>query len=130
VQGPAIFTNDWGQPRPDDRTHQGTDVFGLHGSENVAVVPGTVTQANEEVGGLSVYLHGDDGHVYYYTHLSGFEGLPRRVDAGDVVGYTGNTGNAGGGTSHTHFEIHENGVTKINPYPTLRSLCHGDETGR
>lgn len=128
VQGPVLFRNDWGDPRPDDRTHQGTDIFGMHGSENVAVAAGTITQANEEVGGLSVYLHGDDGHVYYYTHLSGFEGEPRTVEAGEVIGYTGTTGNAVGTPAHTHFEIHENGSVKVNPYLTLRHLCLGDQS--
>lgn len=130
VQGPVLFTNDWGQPRSGDRTHKGTDIFSASGAENTAVVAGRITQAAEDLGGLVVYLHGDDGHVYYYAHLSRFEGRPRRVAPGEVVGYTGDTGNAIGGTPHTHFEVHEHGTAKVNPYPIVRGLCRGDATGQ
>ncbi len=74
------------------------------------------------LGGISAWVHGDDGVSYYYSHLSKVEGRNRRVARGDIIGYTGDTGNAAGGPPHTHFGIRANGGM-VNPYPTLRALC-------
>lgn len=93
------------------------------GSPNVAVVSGTVTQKQGALSGLGVYLLGDDGHQYWYFHLSAYEGGPRRVERGEVVGYTGSSGNAEGGAPHTHFEYHPGGGAAVNPYPLVRAAC-------
>lgn len=123
IAGPVSFRNDWGDPRSGGRRHAGTDLFSPLGTPNVAVISGSVFTQVERVGGLSVYLQGNDGNTYYYTHLSRF-GASGSVNAGDVVGYTGGTGNANG-VVHTHFEIRLGGPngTKINPYPTLSAVC-------
>lgn len=126
VAGAVSFSNDWGRPRSGGRTHKGTDMFSAYGTPNAAVIGGSVFRQSESVGGLSVYLQGDNGNTYYYTHLSGFAGpATGRVNQGDVVGYTGNSGNASGGVTHTHFEIRLGGPngTRINPYPTLSAVC-------
>jgi peptidoglycan LD-endopeptidase LytH len=126
VQGPVVFTNDWGQPRSGGRTHKGNDIFGVLGTPDIAIVPGTIAQQVGGLGGNAVWLEGDDGVAYYYAHLDHFEGLaPRRVNTGDVIGYLGATGNAAGGAAHTHFEVHPGGagLPAVNPYPTLLVLC-------
>jgi len=124
IAGAVTFSNDWGNPRSGGRGHGGTDLYSAHGTPNVAVVSGSIMQQNERLGGISVYLIGDNGYTYYYTHLSGY-GASGRVSAGTVIGYTGNTGNASGGVTHTHFEIRKGGPNgaKSNPYPILRSVC-------
>lgn len=127
VDGAVAFTNDWGQPRSEDRTHEGTDLVASRGTPNVAVVDGVVEHRTGGNGGLAVWLRGDDGVSYYYAHLDRFEGPPRLVKLGDVVGYTGDTGNAAGGPPHTHFEIHPGGHGAVNPYPTLRVLCRAPD---
>ena len=121
VQGPRSFTNDWGQPRSGGRGHQGTDMLSPRGTPVVASVSGTVRHHNSGLGGLSYYLTGDDGHTYFGTHLSGYA-ASGRVQAGTVVGYVGDSGNARG-TNHLHFEIHPGGGAPANPYPTLRANC-------
>jgi murein DD-endopeptidase MepM/ murein hydrolase activator NlpD len=122
VQGALAFTNDWGQPRSEGRTHQGTDVFAVLGTPAVAIVSGTVTDASGGLGGISVDLRGDDGVRYYYAHLASIA-LTGRVEAGEVIGAVGNTGNAAGGAPHVHFQLHPGGGEPVNPYPTLKVLC-------
>ena len=123
VQGPRSFTNDWGQPRSGGRRHQGTDILSPRGTPVVASVSGSVRGHNSSLGGISYYLHGDDGNTYFGTHLQSLSGASGRVSQGTVVGYVGNTGNARGGPTHLHFEIHPGGGRAVNPYPTLAQYC-------
>ena len=123
VQGPRAFTNDWGQPRSGGRRHQGTDILSPRGTPVVASVAGTVRGHNSRLGGISYYLMGDDGNEYFGTHLQSLSGASGRVSQGTVVGYVGNTGNASGGPTHLHFEIHPGGGAPVNPYPTLAAHC-------
>ena len=123
IAGPVAFVNDWGAPRSGGRTHQGTDLFNVYGTPNVAVIDGYLQPELGGLGGISVWVHGDDGVSYYYAHLSRIEGPARRVARGDVIGYTGATGNAAGGPPHTHFGIRSPTGQMVNPFPTLRVLC-------
>jgi murein DD-endopeptidase MepM/ murein hydrolase activator NlpD len=123
IAGAVSFVDSWGAPRSGGRRHQGVDLMAAPGTPNVAVVSGTVSQQSGSLSGLGVYLYGDDGNTYYYFHLSAYEGGPRHVAQGEVVGYTGSTGNAVGGPSHTHFEYHPGGGGAVNPYPLVRPVC-------
>jgi peptidoglycan LD-endopeptidase LytH len=123
IRGPVAFVNDWGAPRSGGRTHQGNDMFSPMGTPNVAVVDGYSEQNLDNLGGTGIMLHGKDGNVYYYAHLSAYEGPSRFVTAGEVIGYVGDTGNARGGATHTHFGIKPGGGAYVNPYPTIRVLC-------
>jgi murein DD-endopeptidase MepM/ murein hydrolase activator NlpD len=121
VRGPMTFTDSWGAPRSGGRSHAGTDIMNPHGTPNVAVVSGSFETHHSGAGGLTIYLHGDDGHTYYYAHLSRIVGPDRRVAQGEVVALTGSTGNAR--APHTHFEFHPNGGRAVNPYPLVRAHC-------
>jgi murein DD-endopeptidase MepM/ murein hydrolase activator NlpD len=123
VKGVVAFTNDWGQPRSEGRTHQGTDMFAAMGTPLVAVVDGTLTENSGGLGGIGLDLHGVDGVKYYYAHLSGIERASGRVNQGDVIGYVGDTGNALGGPPHLHFQLHPGEGEPVNPYPTAKVLC-------
>jgi murein DD-endopeptidase MepM/ murein hydrolase activator NlpD len=118
----ARFMNDWGFPRSGGRFHEGNDLFAPRGTPVVAVVGGTVVQTVGKIGGNQVKLAGDDGVSYYYTHLDSFGGAGR-VNAGDLVGYVGNSGNAVGGPTHVHFEAHPAGGAAVNPYPRFQPVC-------
>jgi LysM repeat protein len=122
VQGAVQFMNDWGFPRSGGRFHEGNDLFAARGTPAVAVVAGTALQTNGPLGGHQVKLLGDDGVSYYYTHLDRF-GAGGRVAAGTVIGYVGNSGNAAGGATHVHFEVHPGGGAAVNPYPRIAPVC-------
>ena len=123
IQGPVSFIDSWGHPRPQGR-HMGVDLMSPRGTTNVAVVSGEATMRSAGGRpGLGVALRGDDGNLYYYFHLDSYEGGSRRVSQGEVIGYVGNTGDASGGPTHTHFEIHPGGGGAVNPYPYVRAVC-------
>lgn len=120
VAGPHSFVNDWGAPRAVGRTHKGCDIMANYGVPCVAVTSGTVSQYSGGNAGLYVGLSGDDGTLYYYMHLQAY-GSSGRVQAGEIVGYVGDTGNARG-TPHCHFEVHPGHGGPVNPYPLLVAL--------
>jgi murein DD-endopeptidase MepM/ murein hydrolase activator NlpD len=126
VQGGASFIDSWGFPRSGGRRHKGVDMFNSRNTPLLAVVSGTVRFSSNSLGGLSTYVYGNDGNKYYYAHLerhpSGI-GSGSRVNAGDVVGYLGNSGNARFTSPHLHFEIRPGGGSAVNPYPTVRRAC-------
>src|SRR5438874_2496684 len=123
VQGPHSFSDDYGQPRPGGRAHQGNDILAPRGTPVVANVGGSVQQHPNGLGGLAYFLEGDDGKEYYGAHLDSFSGASGHVAIGTVIGYVGNTGDAAGGPTHLHFEIHPAGHAPTDPYPTLRQYC-------
>jgi murein DD-endopeptidase MepM/ murein hydrolase activator NlpD len=123
INGPMSFVDSWGDPRGGGRSHQGVDLMAPRGTPNVAVVSGSITMKSGGLAGNGVYLRGDDGNEYNYFHLDSYEGGPRQVTQGEVVGYVGNTGDASGGATHTHFEIHPGGGGAVNPYPAVRAVC-------
>lgn len=127
IDAPVFFTNDWGNPRSGGRKHKGTDIMAKHGTPNVAVADGKISNASGGLGGTALNLVGEDGTKYYYAHLAKINPLlaagDGTVEAGDVIGWTGDTGNAQGGSPHTHFEIHPDGGAPTNPYFTLFVVC-------
>ena len=114
----AAFFNDWGFPRGGGtRYHEGNDLFSNRGVPIYASVSGTVKHKTGSIGGKQFNLYGDDGVTYIGSHMDEF-GKSGEVNAGDIVGYNGNTGNAIGSSPHLHFMMYYKGVV-INPYPTL-----------
>ncbi|MGH8984452.1 MAG: murein hydrolase activator EnvC family protein [Acidimicrobiia bacterium] len=123
VLGAVSFVDTWGAPRPQGR-HEGVDLMAARGTPNVGVVSGEVRMRSPGGRpGLGVHLEGDDGNLYYYFHLDSYAGGSRRVAQGEVIGYTGDTGDASGGPTHTHFEVHPGGGAPVNPYPYVASVC-------
>jgi murein DD-endopeptidase MepM/ murein hydrolase activator NlpD len=102
-----------------DHIHQGNDIMAPMGTPIYAPFDGTAVTATNKIGGMAVKVFGEYGYVYN-AHLSRF-GQLGTVETGDVIGYVGATGNAGG--PHDHFEWHPNGGVAADPYPFLMIVC-------
>jgi murein DD-endopeptidase MepM/ murein hydrolase activator NlpD len=126
VGSPRNYSDTYGAPRSGGRRHKGTDILAPHGTPIYAYENGTIARTNNSrVGGISIYLRGDSGTVYYYTHLQGYvSGLApgRRVAVGQHIAFNGDTGNARG-IPHLHFEVMPGGGGNVNPYPYVRRAC-------
>jgi murein DD-endopeptidase MepM/ murein hydrolase activator NlpD len=126
TQGPCGYLDTWGQARSSTRRHEGTDIFSGDGNYVYAVVDGRLTDrvwdgAGQNAGNAWT-LTGPDGTRFFYAHLAGFAPEVRigsRVQAGQVIGWIGSTGNAS--APHLHFEIRPGGGSPVNPYPILRA---------
>jgi murein DD-endopeptidase MepM/ murein hydrolase activator NlpD len=122
IDGPVAFSDDFGAPRGGGRRHMGNDMLSPQGTPNVAVVNGTIETKPWSGGGITIFLHADDGNTFVYMHLLRIVGaVPRRVAQGEVIGLTGNTGHSFG--YHTHFEYHPGGGDAVSPYPLLTAAC-------
>ena len=70
------------------------------------------------LGGWRLWVEDTAGNWFYYAHLSAYSPIAidgARVSAGDVLGFVGNTGDAAGGPTHLHFEIHPAGKWAVPP---------------
>jgi peptidoglycan LD-endopeptidase LytH len=82
--------------------------------------------SSSPLGGIGLYLRGNDNNVYYYAHLNSIAStgaVGNRVEAGEHIAYNGATGNASASAPHVHFELHPGGGAAINPYPWLAAAC-------
>ncbi len=124
VRGPVEVTDGFGysvakRPGTPAHIHQGNDMMAAEGQPIVAPFDGVAEAGRNWLGGNAVYVRGEAGFVYN-AHLSAF-GKLGKVKAGDVIGYVGSTGNAGG--PHDHFEWHPGNGSAVDPYPYLMAVC-------
>jgi murein DD-endopeptidase MepM/ murein hydrolase activator NlpD len=136
VYGPSSFTDTFGAARSDvaGGWHHGDDIFAPLGAPILSVAAGTVFSVGwNKVGGNRLWLRDGQGNLFYYAHLSAFTPLAvngNRVNAGDVLGFVGNTGDAQGTPTHLHFEIHPVGLIglgydgAVNPTTYLLAWKH------
>ncbi len=99
----------WGAGRDGGRKHEGIDILAPKHSPAVASANGIVTRVEENaMGGKVIYLRPDNAaYSLYYAHLdSQIAMVNQRVKTGDIIGLTGNTGNAKFSVSHLHFGIY------------------------
>ncbi len=116
------FSDDFAVPRPGGRFHQGNDLMAPKGTPVRAPVAGTVVRYPNPLGGNAFVLTGNDGNRYYGAHLSAY-GAAGTVKRGTVIGYVGNSGDAAGGPTHLHFEIHPAGGAAVDPFYSLVLAC-------
>lgn len=119
------------QLRGPNRRHEAIDIPAPGGTPVLAVTDGEILRlTHHDSGGISLYLLAPDGRtMFYYAHLLRYAdevraGMP--VRQGDVIGHVGDTGNAGPGNHHLHFEVmtapdprQYQAARPRNPYPLL-----------
>ena len=128
----SAISDSWGDAREGGtRAHHGTDIMAPAGTPVVAAGAGTVEKLfRSERGGITVYVRSPARRwTYYYAHLAGYAaGLEegQGVRRGTLLGYVGDTGDAGAGNHHLHFGMTRNRPTDrwwqgqdVNPYPLL-----------
>jgi murein DD-endopeptidase MepM/ murein hydrolase activator NlpD len=114
---------------PGHHDYPATDVFAAVGTPLAACVRAEVLALRPVEygkGGITITLRGEDGFRYYYAHLVALHpGLRvgQVVEAGQLVGWSGRTGNARTTPPHLHFGISKTGSVagEIDTYPYLRA---------
>lgn len=120
LDGASTFEDSWGWARSGGRSHEGVDMIADRGTPIVAVRDGDVLFKQNRLGGNAMWLTAPNGDKFYYAHLDAFEGESRAVQAGDLIGYVGSSGNAQG--PHLHFETLPGGGVE-NPFPHTLGAC-------
>jgi murein DD-endopeptidase MepM/ murein hydrolase activator NlpD len=103
--------------------HTGLDFAAPTGTPIHAVANGVVTSAEYDGSyGNKTVVTLDDGTELWYCHQNEFGvSVGDVVNAGDVIGYIGSTGNVTG--PHLHLEVRPGGGDPVDPYAAL--VVHG-----
>ncbi len=128
---PGQLRDTYSEARSEGRIHNALDIMAPRSAQVLAATTGKIVKLFNSVrGGITIYqLSGDQKTILYYAHLERYaDGLTegRVANQGEVIGYVGDTGNAGAGNYHLHFAMwsvtdpkrYWDGVN-INPYPLL-----------
>ena len=119
---PADLTADFGDRRSGGRRHEGQDILAPKGAPIVSPTKAVVLETGVWNGaGKYVTTANPGGEIFIYMHLDRVADLKpgELLSVGELIGYVGNTGNAGGGSPHLHIEIRKNGKA-ADPLPRLR----------
>ncbi len=120
------------------RRHKGNDILAPKLAPVVAVADGVVTSLHStppndccwmmithDDGWRSLYVHLNNDHYLtddgsgHGTHPALVEGS--RVNAGDVIGWVGDSGNAEGTVPHLHFELRHPEGYSVDPFSSLQA---------
>jgi hypothetical protein len=144
VVGPVTYRDDFGEPRA-KWPHPGNDLMAEKRQIAVAAEPGKIMfWTHSATAGCMLYLKGKSGTTYQYIHLNNdlTDGNDNRgkcvagtayapglkdgatVQAGQPVGFVGDSGDANGIHPHLHFEVHPNDGPPVDPYPFLKRAVH------
>jgi hypothetical protein len=130
--------SDWGMKL--SGFHHGNDIYAEHGAPVVAVASGTIKGVGVSINlngvrsttsGIRVRLRDDCGWEYYYGHLDeAVVTKNQHVEAGDLIGYLGETGST---STNLHFNVSPMGLfsSDIDSFELLTATsptaCDGDE---
>lgn len=136
VQGvrPEALRDTFTDARSEGRVHDAIDIPAPRHTPVLAAADGRVVKLFQSAkGGTTIYqlAAADEHFVFYYAHLDAYaDGLSEGKVArrGETIGYVGDTGNAGAGNTHLHFQIYRVEDPRhfwtgenINPYPILKN---------
>lgn len=119
----ARLQNTWGDYRYGGRRHKGIDIFAPRNTPVRSVTEGIVeVKGMRGLGGQVVTITGPGGYRHYYAHLEEYGPQVEGdwVEAGEVIGYVGNSGNAAVSPTHLHYGIYAPSGAAVNPYLYLR----------
>ena len=135
---PKSSTNDVDENLPmRSNNHYGLDLYAPIGTPIYACVDGEAKYDNSDSGGYGhrIFLKGTYKGVTYqfmYAHLSSYK--PGKVKMGDIIGATGQSGNASGQPAkfnHLHFEIRNSDRgknLKLDPLKIIEELGRDVDT--
>ena len=134
------YENTFGEPRTfaGERLHEGTDLFGKETASGYYPILSMTDGYIEKIGwlplgGYRVGIRAPSGGYYYYAHLSEYEKdfqIGEKVQAGDILGFMGDTGYGEEGTVgafpvHLHLGIYICTANfeelSVNPYWILKA---------
>ena len=122
--GTYPISQKFGEKYTDPKGHTGIDYACPAGTPVLASNDGLVFYSGwKESGyGYCVFIKHDDGYVTIYEHL--LKDIPvamaQRVLQGQVIGFSGSTGNSTG--PHLHFEMRDENGKAIDPMLKLMSV--------
>ena len=120
----AYIGDGFGAPRS-GHSHQGVDLMVPGGTPIHAVESGVIIKEGwQSNGALVITQLGASGTGYYYGHNTSntvHEG--QHVRAGQIIGYSGDTGASG--AFHVHFERRPGGAfaSAVDPVPFIKAIC-------
>lgn len=122
----ADLRSTWHAARSGGRKHKGADIFAPKGTPVVSATRGVVWRMGwNRLGGRVVTVLGEGPAFYYYAHLDSWADHLEpgvEVEAGEVLGTVGNTGNARTTPPHLHFGVYQVGLgtlRAVDPVPLL-----------
>ncbi|WP_161881531.1 M23 family metallopeptidase [Deinococcus alpinitundrae] len=122
------FADTWGGARSQGRRHEGVDIFAPRNTPVLSTTRGEMLNVGPDtLGGRTVMVLGPGGARHYYAHLERYPKLKRGewIEAGTVVGYVGDSGNAAGTPTHLHYGVYQSGGA-VNPYLLLKKTWRGE----
>lgn len=128
--GDYPITQRFGEKITDPKGHTGIDYACPTGTPVLASAAGTVFYTGWRNGGYGycVFLKHPDGMVTIYEHL--LQDIPvqvgQQVAQGQVIGWSGSTGNSTG--PHLHFELRDAEGKAVDPMPYLQNVVDMDKT--
>jgi murein DD-endopeptidase MepM/ murein hydrolase activator NlpD len=128
ISGSRNITSPYGIVRKDGKLHKGVDYSVPIGTPIYAVKSGRVLETFYDGDGFGnwVKLRHGDGNDTIYAHLSSkAAAVGSMVNAGDIIGYSGSSGNSTG--PHLHFQVQTHDGAHKNPLEYISGARTADQ---